>query len=392
MQATVLQGRQLHALIASLLFANFVIGSGVMAVPGILNLLADDLRVSVPIAGQLISLSAIVISIGAPVTAALTYRFDRRLLLTAAMLLYALGHLVCALMPSFAPLLPIRAISVISAAVVTPQAAATVGLVVPADKRSGAVTGIFLGWSLASVVGIPLASLIGTHFGWRTTFLCISGLSVLATLALALTVPKGLSLPPMSFQTWRRVLTHPQLMTVLAVTLISASGQFTVFAYVAPALRHSVGAEGATLAFLLGWNGAFGVLGNVYITRRIGRWGPDRAVRRMLTSMVLAQLTWGLAMLLPHLAWPILLGALSLWGIGIFASNSSQQARLMAVDPGLASASIALNTSAIYGGQAIGAVTGALILNWGDITWLPWVAAVVLMVALVVSRRVRINP
>jgi MFS transporter, DHA1 family, inner membrane transport protein len=124
----------------ALLFGNLVIGIGVMVVPGMLNHLAKNLVVSIPVAGQLIALAAVVMAIGAPLIAAFTSSVNRRLLLTIAQLFYMVGALLCAAAPQFIALLPTRAIMVIGAAIFTPQAAATIGLLVPPEKRSGAVT------------------------------------------------------------------------------------------------------------------------------------------------------------------------------------------------------------------------------------------------------------
>src|SRR5690606_34699034 len=129
-------------------FGNFAIGTGVMIVPGMLGDLAHGLDVSVPTAGQLITLAAFVTCVGAPLSAALTSRIDRRALLVGALALYAAGHSACALVPGYASLAAFRALTVVSAAIFTPQAAATIALLVPPAERSKAVSAIFVGWSI----------------------------------------------------------------------------------------------------------------------------------------------------------------------------------------------------------------------------------------------------
>src|SRR5690606_29822915 len=92
--------------------------------------------------------------------------FDRRRLLAAALLWYAVGHAVSALMPSYAALWPVRAATVLAAAVFTPQAAAAIAVMAPPTERGRAITFVFLGWSFASVVGLPLSAWIGETYGW----------------------------------------------------------------------------------------------------------------------------------------------------------------------------------------------------------------------------------
>ena len=143
---------RLPAVLWPLLFGNLVIGTGVMVVPGTLNEISGSLQISTATAGQLISAAALVMCIGAPLLAAVVAGWDRRRLLAACMVWYGALHLLSASMPSFATLLPVRMLSVISPAIFTPQAAACVGLLVPASQHGRAITFVFLGWSVASVL------------------------------------------------------------------------------------------------------------------------------------------------------------------------------------------------------------------------------------------------
>src|SRR5664279_5824308 len=111
----------------ALMFGNFVIGCGIMLVPGTLNDLAHSLQVSVAVAGQLFAVGAATVCFGAPLLAGWVAGFDRRRLLAVSLLGYAAGHALCAAMPSYAALLPIRALTMLGAAVFTPQAAVAVG-------------------------------------------------------------------------------------------------------------------------------------------------------------------------------------------------------------------------------------------------------------------------
>src|SRR6185295_10933599 len=136
----------------SLLFGNFVIGCGVMAPVGTLPDVARSLDVSVAVAGQLVAVAAVMMCFGAPLLASWVGSIDRRKLLAASLAWYAIGHALCALMPSFPA---VRAVTVLGAAVFTPQAAAAIGAMSPPAERAGAITFIFIGWSVASVVGMP---------------------------------------------------------------------------------------------------------------------------------------------------------------------------------------------------------------------------------------------
>ncbi|MFO1266402.1 MAG: MFS transporter [Rubrivivax sp.] len=167
----------------ALLMGNFAIGCGVMVVPGALNDLARGLAVPVPLAGQLVTVAAWTMALAAPLLAALLSRHDRRALLALSLAWYAAGHALSAAMPGLASLLPVRAATVIAASVFTPAAAAVVGALAVAERRGEAITFIFLGWSLASVLGMPIASYVAEVAGWRAAFALVAALSAVAALA-----------------------------------------------------------------------------------------------------------------------------------------------------------------------------------------------------------------
>jgi predicted MFS family arabinose efflux permease len=240
----------------ALLFGNFAIGCGVMVVPGSLNDLTRDLGVSVALGGQLISAGAAMLCFGAPVLAALLARIDRRRLLALSLICYGAGHAACAFMPSYAALMPMRMLALLAAAVYTPQAAAAMGVMAPPQERGRAITYIFLGWSLASVLGMPVHAYIGETWGWRWAFALVAALSIVAAAWVWRSLPDGVRPPVLSLASWRQVFTEPVLMAIVVVTALSSAGQFTVFSYLAPYYRGVLGADTGQISCLFLWSGA----------------------------------------------------------------------------------------------------------------------------------------
>jgi len=362
----------LPAVLWPLLFGNFVIGTGVMVVPGTLNELSTSLQVSAASAGQLISAGAFMMAVVAG--------WDRRRLLTLSLVWFGLLHAACTLSDSLASLLPLRVLSLAAPAIFTPQAAAIVGLLVPEQQRGRAITFIFLGWSVASVLGMPLASFVGGTLGWRYAFWLVAVMSAGSAIWVWKTLPDGVRPPALSRAAWGETLSSPALMLCVAVTVLSAAGQFVVFSYFAPYWYHRLAVTPGELSLLFLAFGGFGLLGNVLMMRYIGRLGPDRAVLLGLAGIALSLLAWPLGATL-------LLSALVNipWALGCFSTNSAQQARLVSLAPSLASASVALNTSALYGGQALGAAVGGLLIALGDFAALSW--AGLLGVLAILERR-----
>lgn len=337
----------------ALLYGNFVVGAGVMVVAGTLNDIARSLQVSVALAGQLIAIGALVMGLGAPLLAGWVAGFDRRRLLAISLVWYALGHGLSALMPDWGTLWPVRALCMLAAAVFTPQAAAAMGHLAEPAQRGRAITFVFLGWSLASVLGVPAAAWIGETLGWRVAFGAIAVLSLVGAAWIAFVVPDGVKPAALSLAAWKEVFSHPVLMAIVAVTALQAAGQFTLFSYFAPYHKLVLGASAADIGALFAWFGVFGLIGNVVLSRVVDRLGADRAVLATLGLITLSLVAWPFAN-------GLLLMAIVLvpWGLGCFACNSGQQARLGLTAPTLAPALMALNTSAIYLGQALGAAGG----------------------------------
>ncbi|MDO9061522.1 MAG: MFS transporter, partial [Bradyrhizobium sp.] len=151
----------------ALMLGNIVTGCSVLAPAGMLGELSGDLGVSIRDAGLLITFGAVMLCIGSPVTAWLTSRIERRTLLTATLAILALTNAASAFAPDYASLLAIRLVMLAVGALYTPQAAGTAALIVPAEKRGSTIAYIFLGWSLAAAIGLPLIALIASRYGWR---------------------------------------------------------------------------------------------------------------------------------------------------------------------------------------------------------------------------------
>lgn len=372
----------------AMLAGNFAIGCGVMVAAGSLNDIVAALRISVALGGQLISVAAVAMAVGAPVLAVMWGDRDRRQLLTLALLWYAAGHALCALMPNYAALLPVRALTVLGAAVFTPQAAAGINLMAPPSERGRAMTFIFLGWSISSVIGMPLHAWIGETFGWRWAFLLVAVLSAAAAAAVWRTVPAGVRPAPLSLRSWGTVVSHPLLMGLVLITVLSGAGQFTLFAYLAPYYRRVLAASPEGVSFLFMWFGAFGLLGNLLLTRWIDRLGAARCVNTGLILISLSMLAWPWAQSMLLMAIVVVP-----WAMGVFSSNSAQQARLSTAGPAFAPALLALNTSAIYVGQAIGAVTGGAMIAASGFDTLHFAALAFMILAIGLSmglaRRMR---
>jgi predicted MFS family arabinose efflux permease len=372
----------MQAKLWSLTLGNFAIGTGVMVVPGMLNELSADLAVSPAAIGMIISAFAMTICVTGPFLASWTSAIERRKLLVAALLLYAATHLVAAFAPGYGTLLAARMVTAIGAAIFTSQAAATAGLMVPPEVRGKAIASVFLGWSISAVLGTPIGAWLAGHIGWRPTMALVGALSALFAAGVWLQIPGKLFVAPMDRAAWKSLFANTPLLLVLSVTAIQAVGMFSMFAYMALLLKDYIGATPSVISLTFLCFGVTGVVGNVLGARMMDRIGPAHVGIAAMASMLIAIALWPLT----RGSLPMTVVLTLLWGFGCFAINSSQQARLVAMAPALASASVALNSSSIYLGQALGAFIGGVVVTTLGTAALPWFGAVPMAAAIIVSH------
>ena len=175
-----------------LAFGNFLIGTSVLMPAAMLADLSTSFKTDVGTVGQLLLVTGLIIGFGAPILAALSSKLDRRLLLAGVLLLNAAGHLASVISQSFPELVFSRFPIAIAAAIFSPQAAAAVTLIVQPEKRDSAVAFVFVGWSAAMVVGVPVSGLISQGLGWQSAYVLMAGLSILGALFLWATLPQKL--------------------------------------------------------------------------------------------------------------------------------------------------------------------------------------------------------
>ncbi|QQO17487.1 MFS transporter [Bradyrhizobium diazoefficiens] len=371
----------------ALMLGNLVTGCSVLAPAGMLPELASGLDVSIHAAGLLITFGAIILCIGSPLTAWLTSRIERRTLLTTTLAVLAFGNLASAFAPDYTSLLAIRLAMLAVGALYTPQAAGTAALIVPAERRGSTIAYIFLGWSLAAAVGLPLITFIASRYGWRAAYGKIGVLGCASFVLLSMRLPAGLKGVPVDLKTWSEVGRSRTILLLLAITMLQMSGQFVVFTFMGPLLNKLTEAGPDAIGMVFGIYGVCGFLGVVFATRIVDTWGPYRT-SVLFTCLLLA----GIAGWAAGAGSLVLMAvAVAIWGLGFASTNSMQQVRLVAAAPPLASATVALNTSVLYIGQAVGSAVGGLLFARELLHTLGFVAVgfVVLALILVVLTRPR---
>ena len=341
----------------ALMLGNLITGCSVLAPAGMLIELSSDLGITVRTAGLLVTFGAAMMCVGSPLTAWLTSGIERRTLLTATLAVLALTNAASALAPDYTTLLVIRILMLAVGALYTPQAAGTAALIVSAEKRGSTMAYVFLGWSLAAAIGLPLMTLIASRYGWRAVYGGIGAVGAVSFLLLAWRLPKGLLGARVDIKTWADVGRNRMILVLLLITTLQMSGQFVVFTFMGPLLTKLTDAGPGGVGLVFGLYGVSGLVGITIATRIVDSWGAYKTSLLFTVLMLIGITVWALCAGI----YPLMACAVVIWGLGFASTNSMQQVRLVSAAPALASASVSLNTSVLYIGQAVGSAIGGVL-------------------------------
>ena len=370
--------------IYALTIGAFGIGTTEFVIMGLLLQLAADLRVSVPTAGLLISGYALGVFVGAPLLTASLSKVPRKTALLALMVLFTLGNLACALAPNYAVLMAARVVTSLAHGTFFGVGAVVAASLVSPDRKAAAISTMFTGLTVATLLGVPAGSWLGLHFGWRSTFwaVCVIGLIATAVIALFVSAREAGCGSGVSLKEELKVLGRVHVLLGLAATVFGFAGVFAVFTYIQPLLTQVTGFAESGVSVILLMFGVGMVLGNVIGGRLTDR-APVRMLLGSLAALAVVLALMGFAMG-NRVAAVLFVGLL---GTGAFATVSPLQLRVLNQAQGAGqSMASSLNIAAFNLGNALGAWLGGVVIAHGPgLASLPWVAAVLTLVGLAVA-------
>lgn len=346
----------------ALTVAAYAIGTTEFVIVGLLPTVADDLHITLPLAGLIVSVYALGVTFGAPVLTALTGRIERKPLLVGLMALFIIGNAAAALSPNYELLLVARVISAFAHGVFFSVGATIAADLVPEDRRASAIAMMFMGLTVAIVTGVPLGTWIGQTFGWRATFWAVTGLGVIALAAIATLLPNTLTKAPAARLIDQvRVLGSGRLLIVFAMTALGYGGTFVAFTFLAPILQEITGFSAGAVSLILVLYGVAIAIGNI-AGGKIANRDPVKALVGLFLAqaIVLALFTFTATSQVLTLVTLASLGFLSFAtvpGLQLYVVQLAQQHR-----PGAVDVASALNIAAFNLGIAIGAWLGGVIV------------------------------
>jgi MFS transporter, DHA1 family, inner membrane transport protein len=348
--------------ILALAMGGFAIGTTEFMVMGLLPQIADGVDVSIPTAGHLISAYAVGVVVGAPVLAVTGARLPRRALLVALMTAYAVANALSAMAGSYGLLLLARFVDGVPHGAFFGVASLVAADLARPGRQGRAVAMVMIGLSVANVVGVPAATWLGQHLGWRSAFWVAASLAVL-TMALVLAfVPACSGNADATGRRELRLFADPQAWLTLLAGAIGFGGMFALYSYIANVVTVVGGLpDGAVPVFLLAFG--LGMVAGTWVAGALADWSVFRSLLGSSAAMAVLLVSFGLV---APTGWPALLPAF-LVAIVSSVLVVNLQLRLMDVAGDAQTLGAAMNHSSLNIGNAVGAWLGGLVIaaGWG---------------------------
>lgn len=355
--------RSRHTSLALLALATggFAIGTTEFVTMGLLPEIATGVHVTIPAAGHIVSAYAAGVVVGAPVLATLGSRMPRKRLLLWLMGAFAVGNVLSALAGSYGLLMAARFLSGLPHGAFFGVGSLVAASVVPAHRRTWAVSMMLTGLTVANIVGVPVTTRIGQEFGWQWPYAVVGVIALLTVLAVWRWVP---FCPPDGGLTMRSELSalrRPQVWLALGIGTVGFGGMFATFSYISPTMTELGGFSRATIPLILALYGV-GMTAGAMLSGPASRMGLLRGITFCLVAIAVALFLFG-----PAVATSQVLALASVFLLGLLPSLMVPmlQTRLMDVAHDGQALAAALNHSTLNIANALGAWLGSIVLSAG---------------------------
>jgi len=380
-----LSKKQSMLALLALAVSAFAIGTTEFISVGLLPLIANDLRIPVTTAGLTVSLYALGVTFGAPILTSLTSSMSRKTLLQWIMIVFIIGNTVAAFSTTIGLLLVARVISAFSHGVFMSIGSTIAADLVPENRRASAISIMFTGLTVATVTGVPFGTFIGQQLGWRTAFIAIVIIGVIALLANRILVPSNLRRGvKTSFRDQLKLVTNGRLLLLFIITALGYGGTFVVFTYLSPLLQDITGFKEGTVAVILLAYGIAIAIGNM-IGGKLSNQNPIGALFYMfiVQAVVLFILMFTAPFKVAGLITILLMGLLAFMnvpGLQVYVVILAERFVPSAVD-----VASAINIAAFNAGIAIGSFVGGIVTDSIGLIHTTWIGALMVLAATILT-------
>ncbi|KQL48491.1 MFS sugar transporter [Brevibacillus choshinensis] len=381
--------RSTLALLA-LAISAFAIGTTEFISVGLLPLISQDLQIPVTTAGLTVTLYALGVTIGAPVLTSLTSRVPRKMLLFWIMVIFIAGNSIAASATTISMLLVGRVVSALAHGVFMSIGSTIAADLVTEDRRASAISLMFTGLTVATVTGVPMGTYLGQLLGWRTAFVAIVVIGIIALIANLILVPSNLRKGvKTTFGDQIKLVTNSRLLLMFIITALGYGGTFVVFTYLSPLLTDITGFSASTVAIILVAYGIAIAIGNV-IGGKLANKNPLAALFRMFSIQAIV-------LFIMFVTVPFkLAGLITIFFMGILAFMNVPGLQVYVVIlaerfvPSAKDVASAINIAAFNAGIAIGAYLGGIITDSIGLIHTTWVGGIMVLGAVILTGLSRV--
>lgn len=338
--------------------AAFIVVTTEYVIVGLVPELSRNFNISIPLAGQLVTLFALTVMLFGPFLTVMLAHYERKRLFIIILIIFALSNVLAALASNIWVLAVARFIPALVLPVFWGTASETAAEIVGPAKAGRAVSQVYLGISAALLFGVPIGTLVSNAFGWRFTFWSLAFLSIFIAFLMAIYMPKVQKPIKMNIAKQASILLDINFVTHVVLSILIFTAMFTAYTYFADILESIAHIQPTYVGWWLMGFGAIGLLGNYFG----GRWVDKKPLQTSLFFTIILAIAMMMSLLVVQWLIPFIF-VIAIWGIAYTGLFPICQVRVMKAASHAQALAATLNVSAANAGTALGALIGGLLIN-----------------------------
>ncbi|KUF32678.1 MULTISPECIES: MFS transporter [Lysinibacillus] len=374
-----------HKILAfTLTLLTFVMGTSEFVIVGLLTEVSTDLSIPIATAGSLISGFAIAYAIGTPILTGFVSRFAKYPLMLVLISLFILGNIVSALSSSYGILITSKVVTAVVSGVLTALAMSIANDSMPKEKRSSIIAFIFVGFTIANVMGVPLGTMVGQWSNWHMTFWLTAALGGIAFIISMFVLPRNIKATKSSLSEQLSLFKQPKIILAFFIPVFTIAGTYTIYTFITPILQQKLGIETKYIGIVLLIYGFFSIFSNLLA----GKIAQHNGLGRLRYTFIIQAIILFTLYFTMSSMWLGLL-TIMLMAVMLYAVNATVQLYFMDLaerySPSAKDFASSLTPVAVNVGIALGSAIGGFVVASGSLDKLSWAGGILALIASVLT-------